>query len=116
MGKYKEQGFSVLAFPCNQFGSREPGTNEEINEYYTNGKFQVTFPLFQKISVNTGKAHPLWEYMKAEKRGIMWTKAIKWNFTKFLVNRKGEVIRRTSPKTAPKDFDADVAKMVAEKA
>ena len=110
--KYEKNGFIVLGFPCNQFGSQEPGTNEEINEYYTKEQ-GITFPLFQKISVNTDKAHPLWEYMKAEKRGLLWTKAIKWNFTKFLISKEGEVTRRTSPKTAPKDFESDIVKMLA---
>ena len=98
--KYRDQGFEVIGFPCNQFGNQEPGSNEEIQEF-CKLNFGVTFPLMQKIDVNGEKASPLFDWMKAEAKGLMGSKSIKWNFTKFLINREGEVVRRFAPTDKP---------------
>jgi len=107
--KYRDQGFEVLGFPCNQFGGQEPGSAEDIATFCST-KYDVTFPLFAKIDVNGAKAHPLYEHLKAEAPGALGTKAIKWNFTKFLVNARGEVVERYGSSTTPAQIDADVAK------
>jgi len=106
--KYRDQGFEVLGFPCNQFGGQEPGSAEDIATFCST-KYDVTFPLFAKIDVNGAKAHPLYEHLKAEAPGALGTKAIKWNFTKFLVNSRGEVVQRYGSSTTPAQVDADVA-------
>ena len=98
--KYRDQGFEVIGFPCNQFGNQEPGSNEEIQEF-CKLNFGVTFPLMQKIDVNGENASPLFDWMKAEAKGLMGSKSIKWNFTKFLINREGEVVRRFAPTDKP---------------
>jgi len=107
--KYHNRGFEVLGFPCNQFGAQEPGSAEEIATFCST-TYDVTFPLFAKIDVNGAKAHPLFEHLKAEAPGALGTKAIKWNFTKFLVNARGEVVERYGSSTTPAQIDADVAK------
>jgi len=107
--KYHDRGFEVLGFPCNQFGAQEPGSAEEIATFCST-TYDVTFPLFAKIDVNGAKAHPLFEHLKAEAPGALGTKAIKWNFTKFLVNARGEVVERYGSSTTPAQIDADVAK------
>jgi glutathione peroxidase len=107
--KYRDRGFEVLGFPCNQFGGQEPGSAEEIATFCST-KYDVTFPLFAKIDVNGAKAHPLFEHLKAEAPGALGTKAIKWNFTKFLVNSRGEVVERYGSSTTPAQVDADVAR------
>jgi glutathione peroxidase len=89
-----------LAFPCNQFGSQEPGTNAEVLEF-AQRNYAVTFPMHAKIDVNGKNAHPLYRYLKREATGILGTEAIKWNFTKFIVDRDGKVIDREAPKTTP---------------
>lgn len=104
---YAERGFSVLAFPCNQFGSQEPGSSEEIASFCST-RFQTTFPIFEKVDVNGGAAHPLWKHLKEEAPGLLGTEAIKWNFTKFLVGREGQVIRRYGPRTTPEEIAADI--------
>ena len=91
--QFKDRGFSVLGFPCDQFGHQEPGNEAEIKEFCST-KYNVTFPLFAKIEVNGSGAHPLYQFLKAEKKGLLGTEAIKWNFTKFLVDRQGEVVKR----------------------
>ena len=101
--KYEEKGFSVLAFPCNQFGNQEPGNNNEIQEFCSLN-FQTSFPVMSKIDVNGKNADPLFNYLKSEKKGLLGSKGIKWNFTKFLVDQNGEVIKRYSPNTEPKDI------------
>ena len=106
--KYKNRGFVVLGFPCNQFGAQEPGTNSEIKKFCTIN-YGVTFPMFDKIDVNGENAHPLYKYLIAAQGGLI-TDAIKWNFTKFLVDRKGAVVKRYSPQTAPKDIEGDLKK------
>jgi glutathione peroxidase len=107
--KYHARGFEVLGFPSNQFGGQEPGSAEEIATFCST-KYDVTFPLFAKIDVNGAKAHPLYEYLKSEAPGALGTKAIKWNFTKFLVNSRGEVVERYGSSTTPEQIDKDVAK------
>ena len=110
--KYHDRGFEVLGFPCNQFGGQEPGSADEIATF-CNTKYDVTFPLFAKIDVNGRHAHPLYEHLKGEAPGALGTKAIKWNFTKFLVNANGEVVERYGSSTTPEQIDADVAKLLA---
>ena len=112
--KYHDRGFEVLGFPCNQFGGQEPGTAEEIATFCST-KYDVTFPMFAKVDVNGAKAHPLFEHLKAEKPGALGSKAIKWNFTKFLVNARGEVVERYGSSTTPAAIDADVAAALAER-
>lgn len=106
-----DQGFEVLAFPCNQFKQQESGNNEEIKEF-CDLRFNIKFPLFDKIEVNGDKAHPLFNYLKQQAPGILGSKSIKWNFTKFLVNRQGEVIKRYAPTTKPEDITADIEKLL----
>ena len=109
--KYQDRGFAVLGFPCNQFGAQEPGTSDEIASFCSR-TYDVTFPLFAKIDVNGAKAHPLFEHLKNERPGALGTKGIKWNFTKFLVNGRGEVVQRYGSSTTPEQIDADVAALV----
>lgn len=103
---YGEAGFVVLGFPCNQFKNQEPGTNEET-EQACQLNYGVTFPLFQKVDVKGEHAHPLYDYIRQEKKGFV-TSTIKWNFTKFLINQDGHVIKRYAPTTAPEKIAADV--------
>jgi len=97
---YQDKGLTVLGFPCNQFGRQEPGTAADIGAFCTKN-YGVTFPMFEKIEVNGDNAHPLWRYLKDEKPGLLGTKAIKWNFTKFLVDRAGKVVKRFAPNDTP---------------
>ena len=99
----REQGLIVLGFPCNQFGSQEPGNAESIAQF-CESNYGVSFPIFGKIDVNGDNAHPLYAWLKHEAAGILGTEAIKWNFTKFLVNRDGKVIARYAPATKPEDL------------
>lgn len=109
--KYHDQGFEILAFPCNQFGAQEPGTEAEIKAFcYLN--YSVSFPLFAKIEVNGENTHPLYRYLKASAPGLLGTEAIKWNFTKFLVDRQGTIVDRFAPSTAPEAFEARIAECV----
>ncbi len=98
--QYKGQGFTVLGFPCNQFGHQEPGDAAEI-ERFCSTTYRVTFPLFQKINVNGDAAHPLFQNLKSEKKGMLGSQAIKWNFTKFLVGADGVVLKRYAPTDTP---------------
>lgn len=98
--KYKSRGLEILGFPCNQFGRQEPGSEDEIKTFCETS-FGVSFPLFSKIDVNGANAHPLYQFLKQERRGVFCTKSIKWNFTKFLVDRQGNVVARFSPRTKP---------------
>jgi len=100
---YKDKGFTVLAFPCNQFGAQEPGSAEEIANFCSL-TYDVTFPVLAKIDVNGPSAHPLYAYLKHEQKGLLGTEAIKWNFTKFLIGRDGEVVERFAPTTKPEDL------------
>ncbi|MBT5068338.1 MAG: glutathione peroxidase, partial [Halieaceae bacterium] len=97
---HKDAGFAVLAFPCNQFGSQEPGSTEEIVEF-CEMRFQTSFPLFEKIDVNGTNSHPLYKHLKSEVKGLLGTERIKWNFTKFLINRDGEVVGRFGSQKKP---------------
>ena len=106
--KYKDKGLEVLAFPCNQFGKQEKGDNTEIKQF-CDLNFNISFDLFSKIDVNGDNTHPLFEHLKSEAPGILGSKSIKWNFTKFLVNNQGKVIKRYSPTTKPADIDSDIA-------
>lgn len=100
---YREQGFEVLGFPCNQFGGQEPGSSEEIIEFCSLN-FNVSFPMFEKLDVNGDNADPLFNFLKQQAPGLLGTQAIKWNFTKFLVNRQGEVIKRFAPTDKPQSL------------
>jgi glutathione peroxidase len=103
------KGVEVLGFPCNQFGSQEPGNEEEIKSFCSL-TYDVSFPMFAKIDVNGEHAHPLYEHLKSEKPGLLGTEAIKWNFTKFLVGRDGKVLKRYAPTDTPESIRADVEK------
>ena len=105
--EFGAQGFEVLAFPCNQFGAQEPGTDAEIGAFCST-TFDVTFPVFAKIDVNGAAADPLFERLKADAPGVLGSKAIKWNFTKFLVDRQGRAVKRYAPTTKPEDIRADI--------
>jgi glutathione peroxidase len=100
------RGFSVLGFPCNQFGAQEPGDARAIAEF-CESKYDVSFPLFEKIDVNGANAHPLYNYLKREKSGLLGS-SIKWNFTKFLIDRNGEVVGRHAPTTTPQGLKKDI--------
>ena len=100
------RGFAVLGFPCNQFGGQEPGDAKQI-EQFCNSKFAVTFPMFAKIDVNGGGAHPLYNYLKSEKSGLLGS-SIKWNFTKFLVDRSGKVVARHAPTATPEGLRKEI--------
>jgi glutathione peroxidase len=104
--RYRDRGFVVLGFPCNQFGGQEPGTEAEIERFCAS--YDVTFPLFAKIEVNGARTHPLYQFLKAARRGVLGTSSIKWNFTKFLVSPTGDVVRRYAPSARPEQLDADV--------
>lgn len=105
--RFADRGLVVLGFPCNQFGRQEPGGAEEIGAFCEKN-YGVTFPMFDKIDVNGDNAHPLYTYLKAEAPGLLGSKAIKWNFTKFLVDRDGKVVRRYAPKDTPQKIAADI--------
>ena len=109
--KYKDQGFEVLGFPCNQFGNQEPGDADEIQEF-CKVNFGVTFPLMQKIDVNGPDASPLYGWMKGEAKGLLGSTAIKWNFTKFLIDREGNVVRRYAPTDTPDRIAKDIEKLL----
>ena len=105
--KFKDRGFAVLAFPCNQFGAQEPGDAAEIANFCT-VTYDVTFPLFAKIDVNGSHADPLFDRLKKDAPGLMGSRGIKWNFTKFLVDRHGKTVRRYGPQTTPAAIEADI--------
>ena len=109
--KYKDKGFEVLAFPCNQFAFQEPGTNEEIKQF-CDIKYGVTFKIFNKINVNGSKSHPVYQYLKDQSPGVAGTTQIKWNFTKFLINKNGEVIERFSPQAEADEIEAGIKKLL----
>lgn len=109
--KYRERGLVVLGFPCNQFGDQEPGTEEEIKSFCSLN-YDVTFPMFAKIDVNGADEHPLYKLLKAEKGGLLGFDAIKWNFTKFLVDRGGNVTARYAPTTTPESLEKDIEKLL----
>lgn len=108
---YRDKGFVVLGFPCDQFGHQEPGDEEEIKNFCSL-TYNVTFPMFSKIEVNGSNAHPLYKYLKSAKKGLLGTEAIKWNFTKFLVSRDGTVLKRYAPADTPARIAADLAEIL----
>ena len=108
---YKDRNFEVLGFPCNQFGGQEPGTDQEIGEF-CDINYSVTFPIFSKIKVNGPEAHPLFKLLKSDKPGIFRTQSIKWNFTKFLINKNGKIVERFSPRVEPKYIRREIEKVL----
>ncbi|MEP3420864.1 MAG: glutathione peroxidase [Erythrobacter sp.] len=109
--QFKDKDFEVLGFPCNQFGAQEPGNADEIAEF-CKVNFGVTFPLMKKIDVNGPDASPLYDWMKSEKKGLMGSTSVKWNFTKFLINRDGAVVKRYGPQDTPKSIAKDIEKLL----
>ncbi|MBN8478530.1 MAG: glutathione peroxidase [Burkholderiales bacterium] len=105
------KGLEVLGFPCNQFGAQEPGSEADIAQF-CEMNYGVSFPMFAKVDVNGGHASPLYRHLKSAKPGVLGSEAIKWNFTKFLVDRNGEVVQRYSPQTEPKDLEADIRNLL----
>jgi glutathione peroxidase len=105
--RYRQRGLVVMGFPCDQFGHQEPGNETEIMSFCQT-RYAVTFPMFAKIEVNGENAHPLYQALKSAAPGVLGTEAIKWNFTKFLVDGKGEVVRRYAPNVAPGDLAGDI--------
>ena len=110
--EYGPRGLVVVGFPCDQFGHQEPGNAEEIRNFCSL-TYDVDFPLSEKIDVNGDKAHPLWQWLKAEKTGLLGTKGIKWNFSKFLVGRDGQVLERYAPTDKPESLRGDIEKALA---
>lgn len=108
--EYKDKGFEILGFPCNQFAKQDPGNNEEIHEF-CQLNYGVTFTMFEKIDVNGKNAHPLYKYLKNQEKGIL-SQEIKWNFTKFLIDADGNVIKRYSPTVSPLKIKADIEKLL----
>jgi glutathione peroxidase len=107
------RGLEVLGFPCNQFGSQEPGSEEEIGAFCETN-YGVSFPMFAKVDVNGDAAHPLWKHLKGEAPGVLGTEGIKWNFTKFLIGRDGKVAHRYAPTTKPEEIAGDIEKLLAQ--
>ena len=111
-GKFKQQGLEVLGFPCNQFGKQEPGDSDEIREFCSLN-YGVSFPMFEKIDVNGDAAHPLYRYLKNAAPGFLGSKRVKWNFTKFLVNRDGGVLKRYGSSVKPEQLEAEIEAALA---
>jgi glutathione peroxidase len=109
--KYHDQGLVVLGFPCDQFGHQEPGNEEEIKSFCSLS-YDVSFPMFAKIEVNGENAHPLWKFLKKEKSGLLGIDAIKWNFSKFLVDKSGKVVKRYAPTDTPEKIEKDLASVL----
>jgi glutathione peroxidase len=110
--KYKDQGLVILGFPCDQFGHQEPGDEKQIKEFCTL-TYDVKFPMFAKVKVNGEDAHPLYKYLKAQQGGLLGMDFIKWNFTKFLVDKTGKVVKRYAPTDAPEKIEKDLAPLLA---
>jgi len=108
---YHDRGLEILGFPCNQFGKQEPGSSEEIQQF-CRVNYGVTFPMFDKINVNGPNPHLLFKYLKNQAPGVLGTKAIKWNFTKFLVDREGHVLKRFAPSVAPDDIGPEIETLI----
>ncbi|WP_002148416.1 glutathione peroxidase [Bacillus cereus] len=111
--KYKEQGLEIIGFPCNQFGGQEPGTEADITSF-CELNYGVNFPMFAKIDVKGDKAHPLYAYMTEQAPGLLGMKAVKWNFTKFLIGKDGKVVGRFAPQTKPVDLEVEIEKVLGE--
>lgn len=110
--KYKDRNFEILAFPCNQFANQEPLSDEKIVEFCS-VTYNVTFPVFKKIEVNGDNAHPLYKFLTKKSPGLLGTEAIKWNFTKFLIDKKGDIYKRYAPATTPEKLESDIEKLIA---
>ena len=110
--KYRGKGLEILGFPCNQFGKQDPGTNDEITEF-CQLNYGVSFPMFGKIEVNGSGTDPLFQHLKKEAPGALGTERIKWNFTKFLIDSNGKVVKRYAPTVKPKDIEKDIKKLLA---
>jgi glutathione peroxidase len=108
---WHDRGFEVLGFPCDQFGHQEPGNEAEIRDFCSL-TYDVSFPMFSKVEVNGDRAHPLYRWLKAEKKGVLGTEGIKWNFTKFLVDRDGQVVERYAPTDTPEKIGKDLPKVL----
>ncbi len=108
---YKDKGLVILGFPCNQFGQQEPGSGSQISEF-CELNYGVSFPMFDKVAVNGADAHPLFNFLTNEKRGLLGSKAVKWNFTKFLINRQGEVVERFAPIATPAKIEQKIKKLL----
>jgi glutathione peroxidase len=108
---FNSKGFEILGFPCNQFGGQEPGSDADVKSF-CDLNYKVSFPMFSKIEVNGAHTHPLYAYLKSHAKGVLGTEAIKWNFTKFLVNQKGEVIDRFAPTTTPEGIRSEIKKIL----
>lgn len=111
--KYKDQGLEILGFPCNQFGGQEPGTEADITSF-CELNYGVNFPMFAKVDVIGDKAHPLYTYMTEQAPGLLGMKAVKWNFTKFLIGKDGKVVGRFAPQTKPVDLEVEIEKVLGE--
>jgi len=109
--KHRDEGLVVLGFPCDQFGHQEPGNAEEIRNFCSLS-YDVTFPMFSKVEVNGSNAHPLYQWLKKEKPGLLGMEAIKWNFTKFLVDRSGRVVKRYAPTDTPEKIEKDLGSVL----
>jgi glutathione peroxidase len=109
--RFRDKGFAVLGFPCNQFGKQEPGSSAEIATFCST-TYPVTFPMFGKVEVNGDGAHPLYKQLKAQAPGLLGSSGIKWNFTKFLVNREGEAVERFAPTVKPEDIAPRIARLL----
>ena len=109
--KYRDRGLVILGFPCNQFGAQEPGSEAEIAQFCSL-EYAVTFPMFSKIDVNGANVAPLYAYLKSNAKGILGTEAIKWNFTKFLVDKSGSVVKRYAPTDAPVSLEKDIESLL----
>jgi glutathione peroxidase len=109
--QYNKRGLEILGFPCNQFGAQEPGNEAEIKNFCS-VKFDVTFPMFAKIEVNGPNTHPLYRFLKDAKPGVLGTRRIKWNFTKFLINRQGTPVKRYSPQQKPETLVQDIERLL----
>lgn len=105
--EYGDRGLTVLGFPCDQFGHQEPGDEAEIRNFCQT-QYDVSFPMFSKIEVNGAGAHPLYAYLKSQAKGVLGTEAIKWNFTKFLIDREGRVVKRFAPQDKPEDLASEI--------
>ena len=109
--KYKEQGLTILGFPCNQFGAQEPGSESEIKEFCSL-TYNVTFPMFSKVDVNGDNTDPFYAHLKENAKGLLGTEAVKWNFTKFLIDRDGNIVDRFAPNTKPSDLEKDIENLL----
>ena len=108
---HKEEGLEILAFPCNQFGGQEKGDGEEIKNFCEKN-YSITFPIFEKVEVNGNDAHPIFKFIKEQKKGFMGTESIKWNFSKFLLSKNGEVIKRYGSLDVPENLEEDIKQLL----